>query len=291
MDPFFFSKRAPLYVALALAALCTGVWSVVYAETPRHPGVLVVAVLDVGQGDAIYIESPTGVQLLLDSGPDDSVLRVLPDVMPRLDRSLDAIVATHPDADHIGGFKKLLERYDVGAYIYPNIPKDTAVARALEEQVDAQDIPRVVARRGMTLELGDGAVLTVLYPERDVSHLGGDKANEGGVVARLVYGEFEALFTADVGGGVEARLLQLDAEGLDSDFLKVGHHGSKYSSTPTFVAAVSPEVAAISVGKNSYGHPTAQALAELGRVGAEILRTDEKGTIRCVSDGASFSCK
>ncbi len=285
------AHKAALLFAGALALVCAGVWGVVYAETPSASGVLTFAVLDVGQGDALYIESPTGVQLLIDGGPGDALLQALPAVMPALDRTIDAVIATHPDADHIGGFAELLERYEVGAFIEPGIPKETATAKKLQAAVDEKKIPRIIARRGMSLDLGGGARLDVLYPDRDVSFLPADKVNEGGIVARLVYGESEVLLMADVGAGVEARLVQLDGENLDSDMLKVGHHGSRFSTSKAFVAAVSPEVALISVGaKNTYGHPTPQALGVLQNAGAEILRTDEKGTIRCVSSGAEFVC-
>jgi competence protein ComEC len=287
---FSLVKHFSFYLILVLTLVCAGVWSVVYAEAPQAPGVLTFALLDVGQGDALYIESPTGVQLLVDAGPTEALLRELPALMPPMDRTLDAIVATHPDADHIGGFAELLERYDVGVYISPGIPKGTATAKKLETAVDAKEIPRITARRGMSLELGGGARLDILYPDHDVSNLPEDKVNEGGIVARLVYGASEALLMADVGFGVETRLLQLDASELDSDLLKVGHHGSKYSTAQKFVASVSPEVALISVGKNSYGHPTPQVLNILENAQATILRTDEKGTIKCVSDGARFSC-
>lgn len=283
-------KRAEVGVVLGLAVFCAGVWSVVYAETPHSSGRLVFAALNVGQGDALYIESPTGVQVLVDGGPDDALLRELPGVMPALDRSVDAIIATHPDADHIGGLTAMLERYEVGVFISPGIYKGTATAKTLETKIDEKQIPRVVARRGQVLDLGGGARLDILYPDHDVSNLPDDKANEGGVVVRLVYGSSEALLMADVGAGVEARLVQLDGAVLDSDLLKVGHHGSRFSTGAAFVKAVSPGTAVISVGKNSYGHPTPQALGVLQKVGAKILRTDESGTIRCVSDGAAFSC-
>lgn len=250
---------------------------------------LTLALLDVGQGDALYIESPTGVQVLVDAGPDEEVLRGLGEAMPLFDRSLDAVIATHPDADHIGGFSSVLARYDVDAYIAPGITKDTATATRLESLVDERDMPRVIARRGMTLDLGAGATLEVLYPDYDVSVLPGERANEGGIVMRLRYGESEALLMADVGKGVEARVMALEGSALDSDLLKVGHHGSKHSSGEAFVAAVSPDVALISVGTdNSYGHPTQEALASLRASGAGILRTDEEGTIVLRSDGARF---
>ncbi len=261
-----------------------------YAETPSPSGVLTFAVLDVGQGDALYIESPTGVQVVIDGGPGDALLQALPAVMPALDRSLDAVIGTHPDADHIGGFTALLERYEVGVYIEPGIPKDTATAKKLSAAVDSKHILRIIARRGMSLELGGGARLDILYPDRDVSTLPNTKVNEGGIVARLVYGASEVLLMADVGKVTEARLLEL-GEDLESDILKVGHHGSRFSTGEQFVSAVAPEIAVISVGaKNTYGHPTAQALSVLKNAGAEILRTDERGTIVCTSDAIRFSC-
>lgn len=284
-------RRIEVVVVLGLALFCAGVWTAVYAQASAAPGVLTFAALDVGQGDALYIESPTGVQVLVDSGPDDSVLRELSAVMPALDRSLDAVIATHPDADHIGGFAEVLERYEVGVYISPGIAKDTATAKRLEARVDEKEIPRIPARRGQSLDLGAGARLDILYPDRDVSALSSDKANEGGVVARLVYGESEALLMADVGAGVEWRLMQLDSAGLASDIVKVGHHGSRFSTGAAFVEAVSPDIAVLSVGKNSYGHPTPQTLGVLESAGVEVLRTDEKGAVRCVSDGARFVCE
>jgi competence protein ComEC len=284
-------KSAPIFIVGALFLFCCGVWSVVYAESPSAPGVLTFVVLDVGQGDALYIESPTGVQVLIDGGPGDTLLQELPSVMPALDRSLDAVVETHPDADHIGGFSELLDRYEVGSFIEPGVSKDTATAKRLEEKIDEKKIPRIIARGGMSLDLGGGARLDILYPDHAVSNLPSDKANEGGIVARLVYGESEALLMADVGAGVETHLLKFNTEALDSDILKVGHHGSRFSSSKEFVRAVSPDTAVISVGKNSYGHPTAQTLGTLKEVGATLFRTDENGTVRCISDSAVFTCE
>ncbi len=290
MYPFSFSKHAAaLYAALILAVFCAGVWGVVYAETPHLSGVLTFAVLNVGQGDALYIESPTGVQLLVDGGPDDSLLRELPVVMPALDRSVDVVIATHPDADHIGGFSDLLDRYEVGVFISPGIYKDTATAKTLETKVDEKQILRVVARRGMLLDLGGGAMLQILYPDRDVSVLPGNRANEGCIVAKLIYKDTSALLTCDAPATTEARLLQIVRGELASDILKVPHHGSKYSSTEPFIAAAHPAIAVISVGKNSYGHPTGQTLDRLTARDIEILRTDQEGTIVFRSDGVTFS--
>lgn len=274
-----------VYGVLGLAVLAVAaVWSAVFAATP--PGVLTVAVLDIGQGDSIFIESPTGAQLIIDGGPGNALLSALPAVMPVGDRSLDGIIETHPDADHISGFVDLLKRYEVDLFVEPGIAKDTATARTLEAEVASEHIPIYLARRGMWLELGGGAQLDILFPDRDVSHV--KETNDGGVVARLVYGETSVLFMADVSSKVEDRLVLLDGSGLHSDILKVGHHGSKYSSDGSFLSAVSPAAAVISVGKNSYGHPTAEVLSRLDAQNIETLRTDQEGTIVFVSDGEKF---
>lgn len=289
MSRFDTKGALPLLVVGALFLFTCGVWSMALAQEPVGKGYLTFAVLDIGQGDALYIESPTGIQVLVDAGPGSAVLQALPTVMPALDRSLDAVVATHPDADHIGGFVDLLPRYDIGAYIEPGIIKDTATAKKVLAEVAEQKIPRVVARRGMTMDLGGGAILEVLYPDRDVTYIGSDKANEGAIVMRLNYGATCALLMSDVGAGVEGNLISLTNP--NCDILKVGHHGSRFSSSDAFVKEVSPSVAIISVGKNSYGHPTPQALGVLKKYGAEILRTDQSGTVVCTSDAAQFTCR
>lgn len=279
-------RHISLFILCALALVAVGVWLQVFAATPSQQ--LTVAFLNIGQGDSIYIQSPTGVEVLIDGGPGSALLKELPNVMHVGDRSIDAIIATHPDADHISGFIDLLRRYEVGAYIAPGIPKNTLTSQTLEEEVSDERIPRHTARRGMRLDLGGGAELRVLYPDFDPSGLPSNKANEGGVVAQLTYASTTVLFTADVSSGVEAHLLALDGEHLDSDILKVGHHGSRFSTSPAFVAEVAPDIGVISVGKNSYGHPTPQVLATLKSFNVKTLRTDQEGTIVFTSNGKEF---
>lgn len=255
--------------------------------TPR--GVLTFAVMDVGQGDSLYVESPTGVQVVIDGGPDSSLLRELPKRMPYGDRTIDAVIATHPDADHVAGFVDLLRRYRVGAFIDPGISKPTATAQRLEQEVADLHIPRYLARRGMVLDLGGGARLEILFPDRDVSGLASNKVNEGGIVARLVYGESEALLMADVPVSVEDHLVVLDGGQLQSDLLKVGHHGSKTATSDEFLSAVHPQIAIISVGANNrYGHPTAEVLNRLREYGITVVRTDLNGAVTFRSDGKNF---
>ncbi len=297
-------QYAPLVVVGVLAAACAFVWCLVYAATPR--GVLTVAVLNIGQGDSIYIESPTGEQVIIDGGPDNSLLRELPRVMPPFDRSIDAIISTHPDADHYTGFIDLLSRYQVGAFIEPGIEKHTTSFVALEQEVADEKIPRYIARRGMMLDLGGGAQLEILYPDHDVSHLAANMDNNGGVVARLTYGNTSALFTADVDKTVEDRLIKLsmaDAalskntlyatdllDMLKSNLLLAGHHGSRTTNEDAFIALVHPTYAAVSVGANNKYHlPNQEPLDSFAKYGATILRTDQQGTLIFRSDGTTFS--
>jgi competence protein ComEC len=279
----------PYLALLALVFISLGIWGAVLADTPS--GKLTIAVMDIGQGDSIFIESPIGVQIVIDGGPDSSVLAQLPKLMPLADRSIDAVIATHPDADHVAGFVDLLKRYSVGVFIEPGIPKPTVTDRALESEIDSEKIPREIARRGEWLDLGGGARLNILSPDFDPSMLPPDKANEGCIVSHLVYGDTSVLLMCDAPMDVEDHLMAIGSStDLASDILKVGHHGSRFSTGDAFVAQVHPSVAIISVGAhNTYGHPTQQTLDTLARHHVEVLRTDREGTVVFVSDGTRFT--
>ncbi len=274
-------------VLIALVFISLGIWGAVLANTPS--GKLTVAVMDVGQGDGIFIESPTGVQVIIDGGPDDAELRDLPTLMPLADRSLDAVIETHPDADHIAGFINLLKRYSVGVFVESGIIKDTLTAKTLEAEIDQKNIPRALVVRGEWIDLGGGARLNILFPDFDVTTLSSDKANEGAVVAQLVYGSTTVLFMADAPKDIEDHLVLLDGATLHSNILKIGHHGSAGSSGEQFIKTVDPAVAIISVGAhNRYGHPTQATLNTLAAQNIKTLRTDQEGTIVFTSDGKEF---
>jgi competence protein ComEC len=280
------SRTVGLVCIALLAAGSIWVWTLVLAE-PR--GLLTFAALDVGQGDSLYIEGPTGVQVLIDGGPDNSLLAELPKVMSPFDRSLNAVIETHPDADHINGLVDVLLRYEVGAFVEPGILKYDEMWSSLEHNVTIQRIPRYIARRGMVLDLGGGAELQILYPNWDPTHMSPRADNNGGIVTRLVYGNTSVLLMADVDGVVEERLLTLEGSALKSTVLKVAHHGSKYSSDAEFLDVVDPEIAVISVGEhNRYGHPTPEVLDRLEAEDVSVYRTDEEGTLVFRSDGTHF---
>jgi competence protein ComEC len=245
-----------------------------------------VSFLNIGQGDSIFIEGPTGIQMLVDGGPNGSVLREFGKRMPFFDRTLDAVVETHPDKDHIGGLVDVFDRYDVDTFFEPGILNDTKISKALVGAVKTEGSRDILARRGMRILLGGGAYADILYPDEDVSRV--KDTNTGSIVMRVVYGNTSFLLTGDSPQAVERHLIALDPEGrwLESDVLKPGHHGSRTSTAPEYVAAVKPSFAVISAGKdNSYGHPHQETLQTLAKAGVRVLSTIDSGTITFSSDG------
>lgn len=260
-------------------------WFIGFAE--NRQGILTVAFLDVGQGDAIFIDSPGGKQILIDSGSNKKVLRELSRIIPFYDRSLDILIASHPDVDHIGGFPAIFDAYEVGAFYDSGVLCETALCEILEEKIIQEGAVDEVLTRGQIIDLGDGVFLEILFPDRDAS---GFEKNMASLVIKLSYGEKTFLFTGDAPVVVEDYLVSLEGASvggaLDIDVLKAGHHGSKTSTSEYFVGATSPEAVVISVGEgNRYGHPHQEVLNILENFALDILRTDEKGTIIIKSDG------
>ncbi len=248
-------------------------------------GVLSVSFFSVGQGDSIYIEGPNGTQVLIDGGPDKIVLSRLGDTMSFYDRSIDAVIATHPDKDHIAGLVDVLERYDISYFFEPGIGSDTAVYAALENIVAEKKIPKIFPRRGMKLELGGGAELEILFPDRNVVE---GETNTMSIIASVRYGETCFLLTGDAPKQIERYLVALGEEKIRCDVLKAGHHGSRTSTSAEFLAAVAPTFGVISAGANNrYGHPHAEVLKSFSDAGVEILDTME-GPIRFISDGKTL---
>lgn len=267
---------------LALLAGAVFVWYAVFKESRDG---LTVAFLDVGQGDAILIDAPNGNQVLIDGGPNKKVLRELSKAMPFYDRTIDMVIATHPDGDHIGGLPEVLNRFSVDFFVEPGVASESAVYEELETLVEKKNIRKVLARRGMKINLAEGTYLLILFPNVDVSDW---DANDASIVAKLVYGDTSFLLTGDSPQKIENYLVSVDKENLDVDVLKAGHHGSKTSSSESFVGYSSPEYAIISVGKeNKYGHPNKGVLEILEKFGVRILRTDEMGSVTIGSDGHS----
>jgi competence protein ComEC len=273
-----------LLVAPATAAAVAAVAALLWAAALAQPdGRLHVWFLDVGQGDAIFIQTPSGRQVLIDGGASaQALLGQMGAVMPFWDRSLDLVVLTHPDADHMDAQVAALGRYRATAAWMTAAGAASTASAAWQAAATAAGAQVQIQAAGGWAEFGDGVAIWVLSPDAP-GFAGEDTDNENSLVAKLVYGEFSALLTGDAGAQAEAQLAARRAP-LGSTVLKVAHHGSKFSTSEEFVRSVDPLLAVIQVGAgNDYGHPSPETLARLAE--QTILRTDENGAIEVTSDG------
>ncbi|MDO8561618.1 MAG: MBL fold metallo-hydrolase [bacterium] len=275
------SVKITWYALLALLFFTACVWYAVLREERR--GFLTVFFLDIGQGDSILIEAPSGRKVLIDGGQGGVVLRELSKIIPWYDRTIDVVIPTHPDADHIGGLVDVLPRYKVGMIIHSDVEGDTATAAALSDEMAREGAELIIATRGQIVNLGDGAYMEILFPDRSVKSV---DTNTGCVVARLVYGKTSFMLPCDAPKEIENYLVRLDGTDLHSDVLKAGHHGSKNSSSELFVGFVNPTYGIFSRGcNNKYGHPAAEVVALFESLGIPTQDTCKDGTITFVSDG------
>lgn len=266
---------------LAIVALL--LWQILLS---RPDGRLHVDFLDIGQGDGILIQTPGGRQILIDGGSDPQRLHnQLGAVLPFWDRSLDLVIATHPDLDHMGGQTGLSERFSVERALVSGTLAGHEDFAEWQQRMTGSGAAVGVQSQGGWIDLGDGAGLWVLWPPPEggmPSTVEADDKNERSLVMRLVYGEFSLLLTGDAGLPVEESLLEAGWP-VTAPVLKVGHHGSRSSTGADFIDAVAPVIAIIQVGENRYGHPDESVLETLaGRV---LLRNDLHGRIRVSSDG------
>jgi competence protein ComEC len=247
-------------------------------------GKLHVVFFDVGQGDAIFIHGPTGQQVLIDGGPDPATLLArLGERMPFWDRSLDLVILTHPDADHLAGLVPVLERYRVGQVFDTGLPAHTPTCARWQELLAEKGIPVLDSRRGTQVTLGGEVTLTVLHPGPRLLAGTGADSNNNSIVTRLVWGQFSVLLPGDIEAEVERALIRSGAP-LVSTVLKAPHHGSNTSSTQAFLEAVNPQLVVISVDQdNRLGHPAPEVLARLAAY--RVMRTDERGSVEVISDG------
>ena len=265
---------------------CVGVWrwlftlvfSLLWLPSIARAGELVVTFLDVGQGDAALITSPTGKRILIDGGPPTAENRLLSALQSRGVSSIDLLILSHPHLDHLGGLKKVVSALPVRMFLDGGYPSTSPGYVGLLKLLSARGVALKESQLDRKIDIGDEAALTILGPPQPFLEKTRSDINANSVVVRLSWRQRTALFTGDSEPQTEQWLLERPAPAianLHAELLKVAHHGGKYSSTIPFLRAVQPQLAVISVAAvNDYGHPTPEALARLGQVGARIFRTD-----------------
>lgn len=275
---FLWLPKKPVMPLLAAGTML--IWA---ADATAPDAQLHVSFLDVGQGDAILVQTPDHRNILIDGGPSrDAIVNELGKKMPFWDRSIDLLVLTQPQADHLTGLLEVLDRYGVKRAVEPGVAADSLGYDEWARALAKRHVYRTVVRSGQNISLGRDIYMEVLSPDCPTAD-----ANESGLVLRLSWNKVAFLLTADIGEETELGLVS-NKGNLASDVLKVAHHGSRTSSCPEFLKAVRPEVCVISVGKeNRFGHPDPVVTSRLaGLVGEEqVYLTSEYGTIEFVTDG------
>jgi len=260
------------------------VWLAVFTRAENL--FLEVDFFDVGQGDAIFIEAPNGNQILIDGGPDDTILEKLGRELSFHDRSIDLVVLTHPEQDHINGLIEVLKNYQVKHILYTGVVRDTSAYKEWSRLIRENYIPLTIAQAGQVIYLSPQIKLIVLWPSQDLSGQRLKNNNNASIVIQLVYNQAEFLFTGDIEKETERELANSGID-LASDVLKIAHHGSKTSTIEEFLSKASPKVAVILAGqKNPYGHPHPSVLERLKNI--KVYGTYKDRDIEILSDGQSL---
>ncbi len=279
---------------LAGFALLAVGFVVLYVWASRSPPTLTVCFLDVGQGDCAVVQTPGGHVLVVDSGgaseTDDQGRRtLLPYLRSKGIRRIDALLLTHPDADHIGGASTVLRRMDVRKLLINDVPAVDPIFRQVLSTARERGVEIVKVARGMRLEFDDSVTAEVVGPPAGRKPLWQHPDNNASLVVRLSFGSTRFLLTGDAEAEAEQELLSSGVD-LRADVLKVGHHGSKTSTTDAFLARVNPQAAVVSAGRaNRFGHPHPDVVARVAERRMSIFRTDRDGAITCESDGKQIA--
>jgi competence protein ComEC len=249
---------------------------------------LKVVFFDVGQGDAIFIETPQGHQILIDGGPSgEKISRKLSQIMPPWDKEIDLLILTHQDFDHLNGALEAMKRYKINNVIWNGQTATSDTFRQWQEILAKSEAKVLIANDDQLVEAGR-AVLKIIYPFKEENYSVKNQ-NDSSIVLRLSFGEIDFLLSGDAGQAVEKILLDRKGDFLSSEIFKAAHHGSKTSNSRDFLKAVEPRLIVVSVGKdNKYGHPHPEVLQRFVDFAIKVLRTDDLGDIKIKTNGKEF---
>lgn len=280
-------KKFLLFFNVILFFIAFFLWQVFIGQTQTHFNFLEVNFFDIGRGDAILIELPLNIQILIDGGPSLEIIEKLNKALPFYDRTIEIVILTHPHSDHLNGLFGVFETFRVEKVFLPEIRinnnKEKKLYLTFLDFLQEKKQEIIFVEEGQKISY-KGSEFLIFWP---IKGLENKEINDFSIVAKFSYGEIDFLFTGDASKKVESQLL-INGFDLESEVLKVAHHGSKSASSKNFIERVSSEIAIISVGKNPYGHPNEEVLRLLLNYGIKILRTDRDGDIKIISDGERY---
>lgn len=278
--------RKILFAACGVLVAVTATLGV-SAFAKSAPQELEIDFFDIGQGDAAFVHTPLHQTILIDGSRDSMVVQKIAEELPFTQRYIDLVIVTHPDLDHVGGIPEVLRRYRVGMLFMIDAERDLPVYQEFARLAREQNIPIRFVHAGDTLRLAPELELEILAPAYGAVSKG--DLNNSSIVGRIVYNTLAFLFTGDAEFESEERMLASGAD-VSADVLKIGHHGSRYSSSKKFLHAVRPSAGVISAGAgNQYGHPHPEVLRRMSDENIAAYRTDKQGDIEVISDGKSIT--
>ncbi len=277
--------RAKITILAGLLLIVSAVWFLVLVQKPGQ--ILETIFLDVGQGDSILIKTPQNQSILIDGGPGNKVLEKLGKYLSSFPKRVDVVILTHPHADHVTGLIEVLKRYNVSLVVINGVYLKTDSYNQFINAAKDNSAKVLIAEIGQAIHFGKDLEFDIIAaPGGGITN--DNNANETSIVGKLIYKDFSIMFTGDAPATVENKILAYgpSADGLKSDIIKVGHHGSKYSSFMNFLSAVAPKAGIIEVAeKNIYNLPSPAALSRFAMLGINVFETGQNGDIKILSDG------
>lgn len=278
---FYRFKTFLIFIALFF------VGAVFYFYQSQPPKNLEVYFLDIGQGDSALIRTPAGQNILIDGGPDNSVIYRLGEFLPYFLRPLDLVILSHPHPDHLIGLVEALRRFKVKKVLATSAASNSAGYKIWQSIIKERGIEVLDAQKISQIPLAKNLEFKIIYPPAGLDFKKLENDNDASIVLKLSFGEIDFLFGGDATYSVEEKLIAQNQD-LEAEILKVAHHGAKNATTKEFLEKVKPILAVISVGENQFGHPARRTLKNLENQGAVIKITKKQGTIKVFSDGKTW---